>query len=280
MEVISKNEILPEDLKLEVQSKNIEKLSYIKKHNLIIKTEVKQLIKRKDNEGGSITAWQLDLDGVPGIVLFEETGLKYEKQMELYVGRQIYVKIIKIIPEPEYVICSRKLALQDLEESLFKKIQAGQIVQGTIHAVGNKFVYVDIGGYVGRISRKDATRSKLPIPLKGLFTVGEKVQVKITNVDYEKKEISLSIVEATPNPWMTANIQKKDVVVGHITKIITTPNGHNVAFAEIMPGLEAIVTVPAKGFALKPGDKIQARVTKFDPQNKKFRVRLIQKLAK
>jgi len=277
MDVVPKGEIRPEGLERKAESPAIERLRGIMKRGLIISTEVRQVVSRKDEAGNSIVAWQLDLDGIVGIVPFEESGLEHEGQMGQFVGRKIYAKIIKIVPNPQYVLCSRKLAIQEMADILFEKLQPGQILKGIVHGVGDNHVYVDIGGYTGKIKRKDATRSKALVSLRRFFTVGEQVDVKVLDIDRNKREILLSIVEATPDPWLTAKIKKGDIVVCRVTNIITQGE-NNVAFAEVQPGLDAIVTVPAKNIVLKVGDRIQARVTKFDPSNKKFRVRLIQKI--
>lgn len=277
MDVISKGEVCPEGFEKKVESTTIERLRGIMRRGLIVSTEVYQVVSRADEDGDSILAWRLDLDGVVGIVPFEESGLEHKAQMSQFAGRKIHVKIIKIIPNPQYALCSRKLAIEEMANTLFKKVHPGQILKGVVHGVGDNHVYVDIGGYTGKIERKDATRSKVFVSLRRFFTVGEQVDVKVMEVDCDKREISLSIVGATPDPWLTAKIKKGDIVVCRVTNVITQDK-NNVAFAEVQPGLDAIVTVPAKNVSLKVGDRIQARVTKFDPDNRKFRVRMIQKI--
>lgn len=277
MEVIPKGEVRAEGLEKTAGSTVIEQLRGIARRGLIISTEVCQVISRTSEGRNSIVAWRLDLDGVVGIVPFEESGLEHEAQMSQFVGRKIYVKITKIVQDVGYVICSRELALREMADALFEKVQPGQTLKGVVHGVGDNHVYVDIGGYTGKIERKDATRSKRLVSLRRFFTVGEQVDVKVTGIDRNNREVSLSIVEATPDPWLTAQIKKGDVVVCHVTNIISQGK-NNIAFAEVYPGLDAIVTVPAKNVSLKVGDRIQARVTKFNPNERKFRVRMIQKI--
>lgn len=277
MHVIPRGEVCPEGFEKRVESAAIERLRGIMGRGLIVSAEVRRVVSRAGENGKSIVAWYLDLDGVVGIVPFEESGLEHEAQMSQFVGRRIHVKITKIIPNPQYALCSRRLALEEMGRVLFERVQPGQILKGVVQGVGDNHVYIDIGGYTGKIERKDATRSRALVSLRRFFTVGEQVDVKVMGVNRDRREVSLSIVEATPDPWLTARVKKGNVVVCHVTNIVTHGK-NNVAFAEVEPGLDAIVTVPAKSIALKVGDRIQARVTKFDPGGRKFRVRMIQKI--
>lgn len=277
MDVIPKGEVRAEGFEKTAESSAIERLRGIARRGLIISTEVCQVVSRRNDTGHSVVAWRLDLDGIVGVVPFEESGLEHESQMSQFVGRKVYVKITKIVPDVHYVICSRRLAVQEVVDTLFKQVKLGDILTGIVHGVGDNHVYIDVGGYTGRIERKDATRSKRLISLRRLFTVGDRVNVKVMNIERDKREMTLSIVEATPDPWLTTDIKKGDVVVCYVTNIISQGE-NNVAFAEVHPGLDAIVTVPAKNVSLKVGNRIQARVTKFNPDEGKLRVRMIQKI--
>ena len=107
-----------------------------------------------------------------------------------------------------------------------------------------------------------------------LLKVGQEINVEIIDIDHDKQRISLSLKNTEPDPWLKAGEELKegDIKEGIVTRI--KPFG---AFVEVLPGVEALLPQSAlaelqntKNILVKTGDKIDTKIIKFNPQDKRI----------
>lgn len=272
MEIININHVAPEGTSVDLKKeKTLDRLYKLMKQGQIVKVKVDQ-VRQAPNE---TYVWKVEFDGINGLVQFEDSGLEHINQMKQFVGQEIFVQIKKVKRNPAVVFADRRSALQILKRQLFEHINEGMVIHSIVKGIGNNEVYVDIGGgYSVSLSRKEATLSSARKSLRRFFHIGQSVKVKVLSIDKKQQQVKVSHVATLKNPWELYRFVRKDVVTAEVVNV--TPNG--VVFAEVEPGLDAIVTIGDIPINLNTGDTIQGIVTKFDSAEKKFRLRFKDKI--
>lgn len=222
------------------------------------------------------SVWEIDLDGVKGVVPLGETGLADAGLMPRFVGQKILVKIKGMDKENRVAACSRREVIADAQERLFKTLKQGMIIDAVVKAIlpadpvngRPPRLVVDIGGGVlVDVPRKWATRSHAA-RLNDLYRPGQAVKVKVLQVDSQQSGIiRVSVADVEADPWSTAAYKRGEIVAGQVVAV------RDVVFVEVKPGLAGIAPLPLRG-RLRRGDKVVCQVTAFDPKSKKLHLRL------
>jgi small subunit ribosomal protein S1 len=106
---------------------------------------------------------------------------------------KIQVKVLDIDHEKERISLGVKQLTSDAMETAAKTFKRGAIVTGTVTAITDKTVDVEIeGGFVGTIKKADLSRDR-DLQRPDRFAVGEKLDAKVLSVDKNTRQINLSI---------------------------------------------------------------------------------------
>ncbi|MBD0329655.1 MAG: S1 RNA-binding domain-containing protein, partial [Thermoleophilia bacterium] len=73
-----------------------------------------------------------------------------------------------------------------------------------------------------------------------VLEIGQKVRVKVLDIDRDRQRISLGLKQTQTDPWqqLVETYREGDVVQGRVTKVVTFG-----AFVEILPGVEGLVHI-------------------------------------
>ena len=108
-------------------------------------------------------------------------------------GETVKVKILEIEPEKERVALGIKQLTDDPHAGAMEGVRKGAVVTGTITAVNDKGIEVEIReGVSGFIKKSDLSRERSE-QRPDRFAVGEKVDAKVTTVDKKSRKLGLSI---------------------------------------------------------------------------------------
>jgi small subunit ribosomal protein S1 len=115
----------------------------------------------------------------------------------------------------------------------------GENRPGVVSSVVNFGAFVDLGGMDGLVHVSEMSWQHISHPSE-MVKVGDKVNVKVLEVDRERERISLSIRQTLEDPWEVFSRETNvgDVVDGVVTK--TVPFG---AFVSVADGVEGLVHV-------------------------------------
>ena len=148
----------------------------------------------------------IDLGAIDG--LLHITDISWEKishpSEKLSLGDTIKVIVIKYNEETKRV----SLGLKQLEEnpwdSLVDKYKTDMEVEGTVTTVTDYGAFVELEPSVeGLIYHTELSWNSKNIHPRKLVKAGDKVKVKILEVDISKHKISLSMKQCQENPWAT-----------------------------------------------------------------------------
>ncbi|MCS6981997.1 MAG: 30S ribosomal protein S1 [Flavobacteriales bacterium] len=221
----------------------------------------------------------VDLFGLEAFLPGSQIDIKPIKDYDMFVGKNMEFKIVKINPEFRNVVVSHKVLLEEeLEQQkkdIISKLEKGQVLEGTVKAITSYGVFVDLGGVDGLIHITDLSWGRINHP-EEVMSVNQKINVVVLGFDEEKKRISLGYKQLQPHPWdqLDPNLKAGDRVKGRVVMI--TDYG---AFVEIAPGVEGLVHVSEMSYSqhvksardfVKEGDEIEVMALSIDREERKI----------
>ncbi len=184
----------------------------------------------------------VEVFGVNAFLPGSQLDLTRVKNIPSYVGKTIPVKVIKINKARKNIVVSRREVLLEEQEKLRQKlmeIRPGDVIEGVVKNVTDFGAFVDIGGIDGLIYISELSWTKIGHPSE-VVKPGDKVKVKVLEVDPENMKISLSLKLLQPHPW--EKVKEKypvgTTVRGTVKKIIDYG-----IFVELEPGIEGFVHI-------------------------------------
>ena len=183
----------------------------------------------------------VDLMGMEAFLPGSQIDIKPIRDFDAFVGQTMDFKVVKVNVPTENVVVSHKVLIEeeisDQRHAILDGLEKGQILEGTVKAVTDFGVFVDLGGVDGLIHITDLSWGRINHPNE-VVKLDETIKVVVTDFDEEKKRISLSLKKLLPHPW--ENIEKKykigDKVSGRVVSL--TDYG---AFIEIEKGIEGLI---------------------------------------
>lgn len=222
---------------------------------------------------------------VKGGVLVEVSGVRgfipssqlRTRESDVEVGSKLELKILTLDAQQNNFILSNKKVYEDTAEearkNIFSQIEVGQVVKGEVVRITDFGAFIDLGGIDGLLPLSQLSWRWIDHPTD-ILKVGDKIDVEVIAVDYDKQRVSLSLKNLEPDPWIEAEKQIKegDKVEGTVTRL-----KHFGAFVEVFPGVEALLphneVVDYQNDSkniLQVGDKISIYILKFNPADKRI----------
>jgi small subunit ribosomal protein S1 len=140
------------------------------------------------------------------------------------VGEAIITRVIEVDQRRNRLILSERAASKEardaLKERLISELQPGEVRQGTVISLAEFGAFVDIGGADGLIHISELSWKRVDDP-SDILEVGQEIDVKVLNVDADRKRISLSLRDLESNPWdeIMERFEEGQLVEGRITKL-------------------------------------------------------------
>ena len=187
-----------ENEKVILSGKEVEKVEIEEKRNLIWDTLVKGAkltgeVKRLVKFGAFV-----DIGGIDGLIHISQMSWKRisDPSEVVSVGDKVEVYIIDFDKEKGRI----SLGLKDLSEDpwnvLIEKIKVGSIVEGTVVNLLDFGAFVEIeAGVEGLVHISNISDERISKP-SSVLAIGDKVKVKIIEIDEKSKKIGLSIKDA------------------------------------------------------------------------------------
>jgi small subunit ribosomal protein S1 len=183
----------------------------------------------------------VDLMGMEAFLPGSQIDIRPIRDFDAFVGQTMDFKVVKVNVPTENVVVSHKVLVEeeisDQRNAILDSLEKGQILEGTVKAITDFGVFVDLGGVDGLIHITDLSWGRINHPNE-VVKLDESIKVVITDFDNEKKRISLSLKKLLPHPW--ENIDQKckigDKVSGRVVSL--TDYG---AFIEIEKGIEGLI---------------------------------------
>ncbi len=226
-------------------------------------------------KGGMI----VDVFGIEAFLPGSQIDVKPIRDYDVYVGKTMEFKVVKINQEYRNVVVSHKALIEaELEQQkkdIISKLEKGQVLEGTVKNITSYGVFIDLGGVDGLIHITDLSWGRVNHP-EEIVHLDEKLNVVILDFDDAKKRIALGLKQLTPHPWdaLSSELKIGDKVKGKV--VVMADYG---AFIEIAPGVEGLIHVSEMSWSqhlrsaqefMKVGDEIEAVVLTLDRDERKM----------
>ena len=240
--------------------------------------EKQEIIKgyvKSRTKGGLI----VDIFGIEAFLPGSQIDVKPIRDYDVFVGKTMEFKVVKINQEFKNVVVSHKALIEDELEAqkaeIIKKLEKGQILEGTVKNITSYGVFIDLGGVDGLIHITDLSWGRISHP-EEIVKLDQKINVVILDFDEDKKRIALGLKQLTPHPWdsLDENMNIGDKVKGKV--VVIADYG---AFVEITTGVEGLIHVSEMSWSqhlrsaqefLKVGDEIEAVILTLDRDDRKM----------
>ncbi len=241
---------------------------------------VKGLVKHRV-KGGLI----VDILGVESFLPGSQIDLGPVKNMDIYVGEELELKVLKINQERKNVVVSRRELLEEeraeKRSTLINEIAKGQVREGVVKNITDFGAFIDLDGIDGLLHITDMSWGRVSHPSE-IVNINDRIEVMILEIDYDKQRLSLGLKQKSNDPWenIDKRYPKETKIKGKVVNVM--PYG---AFVEIEEGIEGLIHVSEMSWTkrvtkasevLAVGDEVEAVVLDVQKDSKKISLGLRQ----
>ena len=221
----------------------------------------------------------VDVFGIEAFLPGSQIDVKPIRDYDIYVGKNMEFKVVKINQEFRNVVVSHKALIEaELEEQkkqIISGLEKGQVLEGTVKNITSYGVFIDLGGVDGLIHITDLSWSRINHPSE-VLELDQKLNVVILDFDDEKTRIQLGLKQLNAHPWdaLSADLKLGDKVKGKV--VVIADYG---AFIEVAEGVEGLIHVSEMSWSthlrsaqdfVKVGDVVEAVILTLDRDDRKM----------
>ncbi len=207
------------------------------------------------------------------------TGDTPDQRYAKMIGEPISVRVIEVDRKRRRLILSERAASsetrQSIKERVIESLKEGETYTGKVTSLADFGAFVNVNGADGLVHLSEISWDRVQHPSE-VLEVGQEVQVKVINIDREKRRIGLSIRALQSDPWQNkvGKFKVGQLVEGVITRL--TKFG---AFARLEGDLEGLIHISEisenriehpKEAGLHEGDVVTLRVIRIDPDQRRI----------
>ena len=219
----------------------------------------------------------VDIDGLKGFIHISEVSWKrLEKLSDVYkVGDKIKAVVASLDEAKKNVKLSIKKLEADPWSTVANEFKTGDEVEGTVTRVLAYGAFVEIkAGIEGLVHISDFSWTKKKVNVADYVKEGEKVKVRIVELNPEDRKLKLGIKQLVANPWETA---ETDFAVGTTLKgkvVEIKPFG---IFVQVADGIDVFVHssdyswVGEETPRFEIGNEVELKVIELDLKEKKIK---------
>jgi len=217
--------------------------------------------------------------GVQAFLPGSQADLRPIRNLDELVGKSFPFRILKYNRKRSNIVLSRRVLLEEERESkrtqTLTAIHEGKVMAGTVKNITEYGVFVDLGGLDGLLHITDISWGRVKHPSE-MYSVGDKIQVKVLHLDLEKERVSLGVKQLVPDPWTMA--ASKYPVGSRVNGKVVSLTDYG-AFVELEEGIEGLIHVSEMSWTRKVrhpskvvsvGEMVDAVVLDIKPDNRRI----------
>jgi small subunit ribosomal protein S1 len=251
-------------------------------------------VQKVTDEGGTVKGTVIEVVkgglivdiGLRGFLPASLVDLRRVRDLDPFIGQEIEAKVIELDRNRNNVVLSRRAYLEEEQAeqraAFLDDLKEGEIRSGVVSSVVNFGAFVDLGGMDGLVHVSEMSWQHITHPSE-MVKVGDKVNVRVLEVDRERERISLSIRQTLEDPWEVFSRDNNvgDVIDGMVTK--TVPFG---AFVSVSDGVEGLVhvseiaihRVESPELELSIGQPVKVKITEKEDERRRISLSIKQAL--
>ncbi len=216
--------------------------------------------------------------GVPAFMPGSQIETRLSHNLDAFIGKDIPVKIVKLNRRRGNVVVSRKMAVEEEQQTrksaALQVLEEGAVINGVVKNLTDYGAFIDLGGIDGLLHVSDMSYGRITHPSE-MVNAGDEISVKVLKFDRDKERISLGLKQLVPDPWQSIDERYPAAsrVIGRVVSV--TDYG---AFVELEPGVEGLIHIsemtwsrrmkhPSK--VVKVGDQVESVVLEVKPKERR-----------
>ena len=273
-----------EELERQIAWQNIntseEKNKILSGKAIAIETE-KVKLTNKDGKMSeeNITCIIINFNNIKVLIPSKELGIEKEdkKTIRNLIGAELKFIIIESDKLTNTAVASRIKAMNRIKDMQLKKYEQGDIIYAKIISIWNKYIIVECLGLDIKLNISDLEYGYVA-NLSSLYQIGDKIKVKIKEIDAQKNVLKISHKEIKEDPYK--NIRKSFTEGGEYLAKVTGFSDNGV-FASLKQGIDTMATLPVwLEMPPLPGDIILIKIKKIIPEKRKIYSSLVKIIRK
>ena len=146
----------------------------------------------------------IDLGGVDGLLHVTDISWKRINHPAeiLSLGQTVKVQVIKFNEDTQRISLGMKQLENDPWAAVADKFQVGEIYKGKVTNITDYGAFIELeDGIEGLVHVSEMSWTRKNVHPGKIVSTSQEVDVKVLEVDVDKRRISLGIKQCTPNPW-------------------------------------------------------------------------------
>jgi small subunit ribosomal protein S1 len=232
------------------------------------------VLKRKIKGGVTV-----DLMGVDAFLPGSQIALRRVPNVDELIGQEYDFKILKLNKRRRNIVVSRRVILEEdratKRESLKTELQVGQVRKGVVKNITDFGAFIDLGGMDGLLHITDMSWGRIGHPSE-LCQIGDELEVKILDIDWDRERISLGLTQLQAYPW--EDVAAKYPVGSRVRGRVVSITNYG-AFIELEKGVEGLVHISEMSWTRNVrhpsqlasiNDEVECVVLRVDEEEKKI----------
>ncbi|MEJ2757754.1 MAG: S1 RNA-binding domain-containing protein [Anaerolineales bacterium] len=173
----------------------IEKQDWSRAKQLLNSQEITQLTITDFNKGGLLVEFG-NLEGflpaslMPTVARMSDRDIA-EKVKSNLIGEQVYLSVIEVNPRADRLIFSAREKQDEIKQKIYQQLQPGEVRNGIVVNLVDFGAFVNLFGVDGLLHVSEIEWARIEHPSE-VLSLGDKIEVKILDIDVEKERIGLS----------------------------------------------------------------------------------------
>jgi len=221
----------------------------------------------------------VDLGGLDGLLHITDISWGRVGHPSEYfkVGDEVDVVVLRFDKERERVSLGYKQRFEDPWILVPEKYPVGKRVHGEVVSIVDYGAFVALEeGVEGLVHVSEMSWTKKVKNPRSILDIGEEIDVVVSEVDAEKRRLSLSLRAIEPNPW--EQVADTHHVGSRIKGVVRNLTDFG-AFVEIVPGVDGLVHISDMSWTrrinhpsevVQKGEEVEAVITSVDVINQRI----------
>lgn len=144
------------------------------------------------------------IQGVEGLLHISEMDLERvdAQRLPVAIGDRVQLRVVEIQPDRQRIGLSRRALLVDTMREKLQALVPNSIVEGTVAGLTDFGAFIETDdGIRGLCHISELSWTERDRKPDELLSIGQRVQVRVLQVDSENLRVALSIRQAADNPW-------------------------------------------------------------------------------
>lgn len=221
----------------------------------------------------------VDVMGIDAFLPGSQIDVRPVRDFDALLGREMDFRVVKVNHPSENIVVSHKILVEeelaDQRKAILSGLEKGQILEGTVKAISDFGVFIDLGGVDGLVHITDLSWGRINHPSE-VVKLDQTVNVVVLDFDTEKKRISLGMKQLQAHPW--EKIDERYPIGKKVSGKVVSLTDYG-AFIEIEKGIEGLIHISEMSWTqhvkhpsqmVSMGQVIEAIILSLDAAGKKI----------